>query len=68
MRIQGIQGDTVRYRGIQPQGIIHEDTRDTRGYNTLQLEIQPQGIIYEDTRDTMGYSTLRGDTATGDNS
>ena len=27
-----IQGDTVRYRGIQPQGIIHEDTGDTVHY------------------------------------
>ena len=36
MRIQGIQGDTVRYRWIQPQGINHEDTRDTMGYSTFQ--------------------------------
>ena len=60
MRIQGIQGDTVRYRGIQPQGIIHEDTRDTRGYNTLQLEIQPQGIIYEDTKGYKGIQYITG--------
>ena len=42
MRIQGIQWDTVRYRGVQPQGIIHDNTRDTMGYSTLQ------GIIHED--------------------
>ena len=38
MSLQEIQGDTVRCRGIQLQGIIHEDTRDTRGYSTLQRD------------------------------
>ena len=64
MRIQGIQWDTVRSRGKQPEGIINEDTGDTVRYRW----IQPQGIIHEDKGDTRGYSTLQGDTATGDNS
>ena len=38
MRIQGIQGDTVHYRGIQTQGIIHEDTGDTMGFSSIQRE------------------------------
>ena len=46
MRIQGIQGDTVHYRGLQPLGIIHEVTGDTRGYRGYK------GIQYV----TGGYS------------
>ena len=65
MRIQGIQGDTVHYRGIQSQGILHEDTGDTRRYSTLKVDTT---TVYN-SRGYRGYKEIqKGDTARGDNS
>ena len=55
MRIQGIQWDTVRSRGKQPEGIIHEDTGDTRGYSTLQVDT----ATGDNSRGYRGYNGIK---------